>query len=538
MRLIVLQQGAMIADVVCGAEAIYVGSHQDCRVYLPDPRIAPKQLVIYPDGQGWSVNQLAAECPVLMNGGQLCEKAGLKTGDEITLLDYMIRVYPEYIEQPGARLEMGTSRAQLERFAASRLPAGTLIKKADEPLTVRPGQALKIGEINLAVSQCSLIEQLMDVVLQALLVNFAGQRAWMGVRRVNYGPMEYVEGRLLTGQTTDLPEAANVLKPRVLDRGQFVLVPLLSAEDRTSILAGPLPGPQGTLGMLYVDTGNSGRRFESQDLDFFVLLSTVFAAQLDAIFKQIARARSAMVEGEVAVAHEIQRRLTPRKLPQWDQLQFGAFREMGRANTGDIYDVVKLSNGQASFMVAHTPAGGAIPSLLGGQAEATFRLAALHQEPPHLILRSLNWLLYDGEADHPLNCFVGLIDPESGQMQYAMAGQTGAYIINNRGDERRLGPDQPTPPLGVSKAPAYPVLPERLEPGETLVLFTPGVTTAKNRDEETFGEERFVNILCDGFGQLASTMLKEMLSDLRHFTEGGLQPDDITVLLAHRVAQP
>ncbi len=65
--------------------------------------------------------------------------------------------------------------------------------------------------------------------------------------------------------------------------------------------------------------------------------------------------------------------------------------------------------------------------------------------------------------------------------------------------------------------------------------YTPGVTTAKNRRDETFGEGRYVNILCDGFRQLASSMLKEMLNDLRNFTEGGSQPDDITVLLAHRV---
>ena len=79
------------------------------------------------------------------------------------------------------------------------------------------------------------------------------------------------------------------------------------------------------------------------------------------------------------------------------------------------------------------------------------------------------------------------------------------------------------------------MLTENLESAESLVVFTPGVTTAKNAKEETFGEERFVNILCDGFGQLASSMLKEMLTDLRNFTEGGKQPDDITVLLAHRL---
>jgi len=263
----------------------------------------------------------------------------------------------------------------------------------------------------------------------------------------------------------------------------------------------------------------------------------VIAAQLDAIFKQIAANRGRQIEGEVAVAHLIQARLTPRKLPQWDKLQFGAFRETGRDRAGDIYDLLKLSDGAANFMVAHTPCKGTMPSLLMSQAQSTFRLAAMHKDPPHIFLRSLNWLLYDGEKDHPLNCFVGAIDPSTGEIRYSIAGEARAFIIGCRGEERRLGTLEPTPPLGLVRTAPYALLPEQLAPSETLVVFSPGVTTARNRNDEVFGEERFINILCDGFGQLASTMLKEMLSDLRNFTEGGVQPEDITVLLAHFVAE-
>jgi len=533
MRLVVLQQDAMIADVVCGEEAIYVGSRPDCRVALADPRIAERQVVLYPQGSGWVVEQLAPQCEVRLNQMRLTDRAELQTGDEIRICDYLIRVYPEHVESQVARIPLGTSRAALERFLASRLPPGSVVKKIDEPLTVQPEQVTRIAEIGQRVSQCTLIEEFMDAALQALLEVFAAQRAWLGVRRVNYGPMEYVEGRLLTGQATDLPDVGEALKPRVLDRLQYVLVPVLSSEERTSILAGPLRGPEGALGMVYIDTGTTGRRFGTAELDFFVLLTTTLAGQLDAIFKYLARNRAALVEGQVAVAHAIQARLTPRKLPQWEQLQFGAFREPGRQNTGDIYDVIRLDNGVAAFMIAHTPASGPLPSLLMAQVQTAFRLAALRKETPHNLLRALNWVLYDGQPDHPLNCFVGLIDPASGQMRYSLAGNTGAYVISSRGEERRLGTVEPTPPLGVAKSVAYGLLPEQLAPGETMVLFTPGVTTARNRAGEVFGEARFVNILCDGFGQLVSAMLKEMLSDLRSFTEAGAQPDDITVLMAH-----
>lgn len=536
MRLIVLQNEAMIADVVCGHEAIYVGSRETCRIHLPDGRLAAQQAVVYPEGNGvWLIKQLDSACELRLNGTTVVEQAELKAGDEIQFLEFALRVYPDYEEQPGARAAMGTSRAALERFAQAKLPFGAVLKRADELLAVQPGQLDGLGRNSLAVSGCTTVEELMDATLQSLLAIFAAQRAWIGVRRVNYGPMEYEEGRLITGQPADLPGTASDLKPRVLDRAQFVMVPVISREDPASVLAGPLIGPDGTLGMVYVDSGDSGRRFDTRDLDYFILQLNLFAYQLDAIFKTTARNRAAMIDGQVSVAHEMQARLTPRKLPQSDELQFGAFRETGREHAGDMYDVVRLPNNQMALMVAFTPATGALPSILLTQAQTAFRYAAMHQDPPNLFLRSLNWTMYDGQKDHPLACLAAQIDPATGQLRYAVAGHLGAYIIGQRGEARELGGSELTPVLGESKNIVYPLLPEQLEPGETLVLFTPGVTTAKSRREETFGEERFINILCDGFGQLASAMLKEMLTELRNFTEGGSQPDDITVILAHRV---
>lgn len=376
----------------------------------------------------------------------------------------------------------------------------------------------------------------MDVAVKSLFEALPAQRAWLGLRRMNYGAMEYVQGQHVNGATAELHPVGEKLKPRVLDRGQNLLIPVVSLEEPISVLAGPLPGPDGVLGMVYLDTGDSGRRFEPHDLDFFLVLVNALGAQLHAIFQQVARTRAATLDGEVAVVHAVQARLTPRKLPQSEQLQFGAFREPGRQRSTDIYDIVKLPNDMVTFMMAHTSATGPLPAMLMAQAQAAFRTAAMHLDRPAIFLRTLNVLLYDGVNDHPLELITGVINPSTGKMVYAMAGSAGAFIISNRGEERRLAPPRPTPPVGVNKNAAYEDLSEQLGPGETLVLFTPGVVTAKNSAGVVFGEERFINILCDGFGQLASNMLKEMLSDLRSFTEGGQQPFDITVILAHRVA--
>jgi serine phosphatase RsbU (regulator of sigma subunit) len=534
MRLIINQEESMIAEIAVERDDVYVGSREDCMVHLPDARIAPHQAVIAPQKGEWQFRLLENEPTVEVNGRPVQEDFTLKTGDEIRIFDFLIRVFPA--EHGAAAATDGRSKkvARLTQFAQTHLPAGAQTKKSDESLHLHEGQLQTLGKVAVRMSQTASVEGVMDAALKVLFELFAAHRVWVGVRRVNYGAMEYVEGRRSTGQMTELPEVGESLKVRALDRNQFVIVPRLSAQDHTAVLVGPLAGPENTLGMLYLDSGPEGRRYHLHDLEFFMAVSGQIAAQLDAIFQQLARNRSEMMSGEVQVAHAIQSRLTPRKLPQWEEISFGAFREQGSEHSGDFYDIVKLPSGQAMFVVAHTPGEGAVPSMLTAQIQAAFRLGAMHQDAPHVLLKSLNWIMYDGQKDHPLHAFVGVLDPGSGTVQYATAGSLGAYVIGQRGDERGLLPAPPQTALGMNRTTDYTLLSEQLESGETLALFTPGVVTASNRAGEVFGEERFVDILCDGFGQVVSSMLKEMLNDLRAFTEGGKLPSDITVLLAHR----
>lgn len=545
MRLIVLGNGTHLGEVVCHEQAVYIGSDEQCEIRLPHEELSPQIGVIYAEDDGvWVFEQIAENEPVHFNGALLKEKVRIAGGDQIKVGDYIIRAEVEApdipvepapeAQEPSKPGKRRVSVARLTQFVSYQLPPGSVLKKADDDVRAGRTHLVQLGAAGVAFGQCATVEELMERGIEQLFHCFGAQRVWMGVRRVNYGGMEYVEGRLVTGKTAGLPEPGEKLMPRILDRSQFVLLPRGDESHRCPILAGPLLGGDGPIGMAYLDAGPVKKRYGEEDLDFFILVLNALAAQLDAIFKEMARTRAAMLEGEVAVAHAIQARLTPRKLPQWNELQFGAFREMGRERSSDIYDVVRLPNQMALFMIAQTTATGPLPSMLMAQAQAAFRVAAMHLDAPHLFLKTLNALMYDGQQDHPLDCFVGVIEPPTGQMRYARAGQIGAYIISNRGEERFLGTPQRTPPLGVVRDATYNLHPERLEPGETLAMFTAGVARARNAKGQVFGEDRFINILCDGFGQLASNMLKEMLHDLQQFTEAGTQPDDITVLLAHR----
>lgn len=532
MRIAVLSNGAKLSEVACEESGAYIGARADCAVRLPDENLAPQVALLFAEGDEWVLQPLAAGAELKLNGVYVAEKIALKSGDQISIGGFVIRTHIEAPPRPKAHT---VSVASMQRFVQFQLPQGTIAKRGDEPLTVPAEFAGRLGRVNVSLSQTETPEQLMNIALQVVLELFGAHRAWIGIRRVNYGPMEYVEGRLVTGQSADLPEIGENLKPRVLDRAQFVFIPHVSTEQPWGALVGPLLGNDGPLGMIYLDTADGSRRFDVSELDPFVFVLGLLGAQLDAIFRSIAKVRASTLEGEVVVAHAIQARLTPRKLPQWEQLQFGAFREPGRERTTDVYDIVRMANQHAAIMIARTGASGPLPGMLMAQTQAAFRASLMHNDGPHVFLRMLNVLMFDGQADRPVDVFACQLDPESGGIRYSLAGDIGAYVVGLRGIERRLGEQPPPPAIATGKSAAYPLLTEKLEPSETLVLYTKGVVTARNRRGEAFGEARFINILCDGFGQLASAMLKEMLSDLQHFTEGGQQPDDITVILAHRV---
>lgn len=531
MRLVVLCKGARVSEHFCADPNVLIGSGQDCQVCLPDPRIAAQHAALSQAEDGWKVRPWVENLPLLLNGVALSGSAPIRHGDRLAVHDYVILAYDDAAE----RTTGGMSVEMMTRFVKFQLPPGTQTRKGEEPITLTAPQLARLNKLSASLAACESVPSVMELMIQTLLAAFSAHRVWVGVRRVNYGAMEYVEGRLVTGQTCELPEIGENLKPRVLDRIQAVLVPFVSPEAPYSVMAGPLCGPDGGVGMAYLDTSEGNRRYDASDLDFLCALLGVIAAQMDSIFKQQARVRAATAEGEVIVAHAFQSRLTPRKLPQWEELQFGAFREPGRERSSDFYDVVKLSNQMAGVLICRTTATGPLPSMLMAQAHAAFRVCCMHLDAPHVFLRTMNYLLYDGVNDRPLDCFAGIIDPASGELRYAIAGNIGAYVIGNRGEERRIGGDGSTPALGLNKAAAHALQTAELDHSETLVLFTNGVVTAKNFKSEVFGEDRFVNILCDGFGQLASSMLKDMLTDLRNFTEGGSQPDDITVILAHRL---
>lgn len=536
MRVLVKEGEAVLADLSFEDEEIAIGSESGCGIHLPDMRVSPRNAIVVPHESGdWSIESLDPDNVILVNGHRLTERMPLHNGDEINVHDYLLKVY---LDQELERHVVEDTRLTPEELARIRefpLPAGSVVKRHFDPLTLTQEQLERVSRIGMEVFHCRDIHELVEVTLNTLLIQFNSRVAWIGLRRQPKGELEVLAGKLPSGQPCATTPIIEMLQYRCTERAQHICIRKVRDHPEIgSALGVPLTTPNGPLGMIYVDHRVKTKRFQIPDLDLLSSIGAQIAAKLDALVQGRLQRNAEITATEISVVHTIQAQLDPRSTPSFENLQLAAYSRSGQERPGDMYDVMKHPDTRmTAFMVGHVNATGALLALSLARLHATFRVAVLHNDPPHAFARELNWLMYDERDPSTVDALYLLIDPPSGKIRYCRAGKVGALIINARGEPRAL-PAGDAPPIGQVRDFKYSACGETLAPGETLVLYTRGVATCSNAQGDRFGERRFLESVCDGFGQPPSQTIQDLTYELTSFFQDGKHPDDVTIVILHR----
>jgi serine phosphatase RsbU (regulator of sigma subunit) len=373
----------------------------------------------------------------------------------------------------------------------------------------------------------------MDRSIAEMMRLFDGRRVWMGARRNGYGRLEFVETLHMDGSTSGEPPNLETFEFRCADRGQILCIVQTAETQTESAMCVPLLTKRGILGILYVDNKAGAVPYGEQDLDMLTAMASIVARQLELIVEEQIRLQHSITAGELSFMRELQAKMDPATVPVWDTVQIAVYCKPGLEHAGDIYDMMRLPNGLAAFVCGHVGGSATHAAIAMAETRASFRIAGLHADPPHVLMRAVNWLIYDEKNPCAESCVGIVMNPKTGAMQYATAGDIGAVVVGPRGDLRPLTrPD--VPEIGKIKDYAYTSDAGRLQEGETIVLFTPGCRTVTNTAGQALGDERFLEAVSDCVGQTASSAMDELLSDLKAFFREGQPPDDITVVMIHR----
>ncbi len=200
---------------------------------------------------------------------------------------------------------------------------------------------------------------------------------------------------------------------------------------------------------------------------------------------------------------------------------------------GDLYDYFMLPDGQVCIAIGDCSDKGVPAALFMAITRTLIRATAEDETDPARMLQRINNRLAENNPNMMfVTLFLGVLDVKSGELRWANAGHPSPVIIDASGHTHLLT-DRSGPACGVIENTVYRPLSTQLERGEILVGYTDGVTEAPCRDGGLYSEERLLARLRKSTGSAAALALG-IVQDLRHYTAGTEQSDDITLIVIRR----
>ena len=236
------------------------------------------------------------------------------------------------------------------------------------------------------------------------------------------------------------------------------------------------------------------------------------------------------LQSELDVANSMQQSILPKRFPKSDQFDLFGRMEPARNVGGDFFDVIRLEEGRIGVCIADVSDKGVPAALFMMSSRTLLKGAALGCDDPATVLAVVNDQLAEGnETNMFVTLFYAVFDPATGIVHYANGGHNPPLIVHNDGSSTML-------PMGGGVAlavmPNFDFTTERLvlEPGETLFLYTDGVSEAENIDEEEYGMDRLQAVFADSKSRNAKELNSAVFASVREFAGERSQFDDITCL--------
>jgi len=239
------------------------------------------------------------------------------------------------------------------------------------------------------------------------------------------------------------------------------------------------------------------------------------------------------MEEELRIARTVQEFFSPRK-----SLVTASFRMAG-ANfpslqvSGDYYDFFPSMNRLIAFAIADVAGKGVPASLLMASFRAILRTMAPYTATARQIAVRANQILL--ETVRPgdfVTAFIGVLDPDTGEVSYCNAGHNAPIVMAPDGSYRLLEVGGPV--LGILRDAQWSEGRFRLT-DEVLVCYTDGATEARNAAEEWYGEERFIQSVRQNLALMPYRLCTALYASVRQFTGSAKHDDDTTYLAIRRI---
>ncbi len=240
--------------------------------------------------------------------------------------------------------------------------------------------------------------------------------------------------------------------------------------------------------------------------------------------------RQAELENELQMARDIQQGLLLAAVPHLPGWELSAVSLPARDLGGDLYDFLPLRDGWQGIMIGDVAGKGLPAALQMAVARTVFRHEARCGQSAALTLAAVNRGIISEIPQGMVTMLYAQLHPTRGELQIANAGHTFPLLLNGRVEELEI----PGLPLGIDLDIDYDQMSIILEPGDTIVLYSDGVTEAFNSEYEMFGIERLQALLAANEQLKPRALMMRLLQELRTWGISNAQSDDVTIVVLRR----
>ncbi len=316
----------------------------------------------------------------------------------------------------------------------------------------------------------------------------------------------------------DLQAAHSIVAQRLR---AVVVIPPKTDESMINIKRGDF------LGVLYLDSRRPAA-FSKLDRQILDALAADAASILDNA-RLVERERERQrLEQEINIARDIQQSLLPRDFREYPHLSVTGFNLPCLAVGGDYFDVFPLSDGRTAFLIADVSGKGLGAAIVTTMLQGALSGMTLGIDPARVFNHVNRFLCDHSEVGRYATVFFGILD-QDGHLEYINAGHPSPFLIRRGAAEEAF--TEGSYPVGLVPEAEYTAVCLKLEPGDTLVLFSDGVTEAMDPDDQLFGVPRLKQVLTGQTQCPLEHLQKCVLEAVENFARGAHQADDVTLLI-------
>jgi len=549
-------------------ERIIIGrSPEHCHIVLDPNGVSRRHAEIYRKGDDLFLSDLNSRNMTRVNNAKVIPGIDhrLVTGDRINICDVEFLFYPQ-LPPEGSSKDQGeimiVSEAenqeapQLHVLDASRSSAmASLIKpeiklKAILEITRNLSSELKIDAV-----APKILDSLMELFPQAerlflILVdpqtkrlirkafkyrpgkksifasNVPADEAPMSISRSIVNHVLLQKKAVLSqdaGADQNLPTSASIADLKIRS---VMCVPLLTPDKEA-------------LGILQLDTSDR-KQFGQEDLDVLAAVACQAAISIQNAQMHESLLERERVTRDLKLAEQVQKRFLPQAVPAIAGYEFFAHYDPAYEVGGDYYDFVPLPGDKLAIAVGDVSGKGIAAALMMAKFSGDTRYCILTENSPSEAANELNCLLFSaGIEERFITLSLSVLDPERRTLSIASAGHPPMLIRRSNGTVDEVGEEIAGFPLGIVPEGDYRQTEVSLFPGDVVAVFSDGVTDARNIREELYesrDKRRLLRKLVETSGG-PETVGRALLQDIREFSAGHTQADDITLICLGPVAR-